>query len=446
MKKYILLSFVSCLAAYSWAQQAKYVVLITIDGFRPDFYMDASWGTPNLRMMKDSGVCARGVNSVFPSVTYPNHTTIITGATPARHGVYYNAPFEPNGASGQWYFNYDAIKTPTLFDAVHKAGRKSANVIWPVTVGGPIDYNVPDVWSPKVKNDRREITAANTTPAGLWQELQEKATGVLDAADFNMVKEELVMDENVARMGAYIIKTYKPAFTALHLACTDHYEHVQGRDGYLVRRAVAGADRALGTIIEALERAGIKDSTAIIVTGDHGFVNINTAFSPNVLLAQNGFMKDIRKDDWKAQFHAAGGSAFLHLKDKKDEQTLNQVRELLNSLPQEQKKLFKIIERKQLDQVGADPHAALAIAAVGNVTIGGGATGAVVKPARGGTHGYYPDFKEIQTGFVAYGPGLSKGVIINEMNLTDIAPVVAQLLGLDFTTISKAPAGILKKN
>lgn len=441
MKKYTLFLFVSLLAVNCWSQQAKYVILVTIDGFRPDFYLDASWGTPNLRRMKDSGVCARGVNCSFPSVTYPNHTTIITGLAPAKHGVYYNAPFEPRGASGQWYFTYDSIKVPTLFDAVRKAGRKSANVIWPVTVGAPIDYNVPDIWSPKLKNDRREITAASTTP-GLWQELQEKATGTLEAADFNMVKEELIMDENVARMGAYIIKTYKPAFTALHLACTDHYEHVQGRDGYLVRKAVAGADRALGTIMEAIERAGIKDSTAIIVTGDHGFVNVTSSFNPNVLLVQNGLIRDIKKDDWKAQFYSTGGSAFLHLKDRNDLQTLNQVRQLLNSLPAGQKKLFKIIERKQLDAIGADPNAALAITGLNNATIGNSATGAIVKPAKGGTHGYYPDFREIQTGFVAFGPGLAKGVTINEMNLTDIAPIIAQLLGLDFK-VGKVPAGVI---
>jgi len=445
MKKYTVFLLATLLVLSTSAQKTKYVVLITIDGFRPDFYMEPSWGTPNLRMMKDSGACARGVNSIFPSVTYPNHTTIITGVPPAKHGVYYNAPFEPNGASGQWYFGYEGIKVPTLFDAVRKAGKKSANVIWPVTVGAPIDYNVPDIWSPKIKTDRREITAANTTPAGLWNELQEKATGALEAADFNMVKEELIMDENVARMGAYIIKTYKPAFTTLHLACTDHYEHAEGREGHLVRKAVAGADRGIGTILEALERAGIQDSTVIIVTGDHGFVDIKTSFQPNVILAQNGLMKDIKKDDWKAQFHAVGGSAFLHLKDKNDVQTLNQVRQLLNSLPTEQKKLFRIIERRQLDAIGADPNAALAITALNNTTIGGATTGAIVKPAKGGTHGYYPDFKEIQTGFVAYGPGIAKGAIINEMNLTDVAPVISQLLGLDFTTV-KAPAGILKNN
>ncbi len=205
----------------------------------------------------------------------------------------------------------------------------------------------------------------------------------MEAADFNMVKEELVMDENVARMGAYMLKTYKPAFTALHLACTDHYEHEQGRDGYLVRKAVAGADRGIGTILEALVRAGMQDSTVVIVTGDHGFVDIKTSFQPNVVLVQAGIIKDIKKDDWKAQFHSAGGSAFLHLKDKGDVQTLNQVRQLLNSLPQEQKQLFKIIERKQLDEIGADPNAAFAITGMNNTTIGGGLTGGVVKTAKG---------------------------------------------------------------
>ncbi len=80
----------------------------------------------------------------------------------------------------------------------------------------------------------------------LWQEVQEHATGKLGEKDFTMEDEEMILDENVARMSAYLIATYKPAFTTLHLACTDHYEHEQGRDGLLVRKAVAGADRGVG--------------------------------------------------------------------------------------------------------------------------------------------------------------------------------------------------------
>lgn len=427
------------------AQQAGHVVLITIDGFRPDFYQEASWGMNNLRMMKENGVSADGVNCVFPSVTFPDHTTIITGVMPAKHGIYYNAPFEEGKASGKWYFYYNSIKVPTLYDAVHKAGKTNASVIWPVTVGAPVDFNVPDIWPVGKKTDRRDATAEATTPASLWQELQDNATGKLGADDFSMVREEQVMDENIARMGAYLITKYKPAFTTLHLACTDHYEHMQGRDGLLVRKSVAGADRAIGMILEALIRAGIKDSTTIIVTGDHGFVDIRQSFSPNILLAEAGLITDIDSGNWKARFHTAGGSAFLHLKDRNDKQSLEKVKDILTHLPADQQKMFRIIDRKQLDAIGADPNAALALAAVPGVTIGAGVKGALVKAAKGGTHGFYPDFREIQTGFVAYGAGIAKGVTLKEMNLTDIAPVIAKLLGLSFNTADgHIPAGVLK--
>ncbi|RFM27046.1 alkaline phosphatase family protein [Deminuibacter soli] len=444
MKKFILSLLLLPAVSYSFAQQATHVVLITIDGFRPDFYQDASWGAFNLRMLADSGVRASAAVPVFPSVTYPDHTTIVTGVAPAKHGVYYNAPFEPQGASGVWYFDYNAIKVPTLWDAVHKAGKTSANVIWPVTVGAPIDYNVPDIWVAKGGSDRLAITAKNTTPAGLWQELQDKATGTLQPDDFAMVNDELIMDENVGRMSAYIIQQYKPGFTALHLACCDHYEHAQGRDGSLVRKAVAGADRAIGDVLEAVKRAGIKDSTVIIVTGDHGFVNISHSFAPNVLLAQNGLLKDVKTGDWKAQFYSAGGSAFLHLKDKNDKATLNKVVELLKQLPAAEQQYFKIIDQQALTQSGADPAAVLAVTGLQGTTFSNATDGKMVKPAKGGTHGFYPDFNDIKTGFVISGKGVRKGSSIGEIHLTDVAPVVAQVLGLDFKgTDGHVPDGML---
>src|ERR1700744_2762968 len=122
MKKSLLLfCIICCISIISIAQSAKYVILISIDGSRPDFYKENSWGTPNLHQLKNAGVYADGARSVFPSVTYPSHTTIITGALPATHGVYYNERFDPDGP-GRWYWEENLIKSPTLWDAVHKAG------------------------------------------------------------------------------------------------------------------------------------------------------------------------------------------------------------------------------------------------------------------------------------------------------------------------------------
>src|SRR5262245_40681567 len=92
------LALLSALASPAAAQKlAEHVVLISVDGFRPDFYLEEDWAMPMVRQMAREGAKAEGVRSVFPSVTYPSHTTIITGALPARHGIYYNTPFEEGG-------------------------------------------------------------------------------------------------------------------------------------------------------------------------------------------------------------------------------------------------------------------------------------------------------------------------------------------------------------
>jgi predicted AlkP superfamily pyrophosphatase or phosphodiesterase len=410
------------------AQPAKHVVLISIDGFRPDFYREAKWPTPNLQRMAAQGTSANGVRGVFPSVTYPSHTTIITGVAPAQHGIYYNSPFEPDGATGRWYWEESLIKTPTLWDAVRQAGGKTASVSWPVTAGAPIDYNVPEVWSLTVK-DRLTPVREQTTPKGLFEEIEQKATGPLTARD--MSSDYVSGDENGSRIAAYLLQTYKPTLLTLHVFGVDHAEHQDGRDGEHVRRALATADWVVGNLVEALAKAGIDKETAVIVTGDHGFVDINTTLAPNVWLAQNG-LYSAEKGSWKAQFHTSGAAAFLMLKDPKDKKTVAQVRQLLAAAPAEQRKLFRIVERAELDQIGADPHAALALAPALGVSMSAARDGAVVRPGKGGTHGFFPDNQQIQTGFVGYGPGFAAGKVLPQMTLQDVAPITAQLLGLTF--------------
>ena len=425
----------------SFAQPAKHVIIISIDGFRPDFYLDPSWNAVNLRQLKDNGVYAEGVQGVFPSVTYPSHTAIMTGALPIHHGVYYNVFFEPFETPDRWYWNESEIKVPTLWDAVKQAGMTSAGVHWPVTVGAPVNYNIPEAWSWPGKKTLLDKISQHANPPGLFEEAQQAATGKLEEADYN--GDYLSADENMARIAGYLIRKYKPNLLAVHLANTDHFEHEQGRDGDKVKLAVASADRAVRTIIESIDKAGLKDSTAIIILGDHGFSDIHTSLLPNIWLRDNGFATpslEGSKDNWKALFHTSGGSAFLHLKNKNDAASLKRVRDILNALPPAQKKLFRIVERRELDSIGADPNVALALAAIKGISFSGSDKGTEsTKAAKGGTHGYFPDFKEMQTGFIGYGAGFKKGAVIPVMGLQDMAPLVAALLGISFN----APDGIL---
>ncbi len=421
------------------ASAAEHVLLVSIDGFRPDFYRQPGWPAPTVQQLAAEGVSADRVRGVFPSVTYPSHTTILTGALPARHGIYYNSPFEPGGQTGRWYWQESLIRVPTLWDAVRAAGGSTANFGWPVSVGAPIDFNVPEVWSLQAGFGTVRPIREATTPEGLFEELEREATGRLQDADMSV--DWLVREANVAHMAAWVIETRRPTLTTVHLIGVDHFEHRDGRDSPMVRRALAAADTAVGEMIDAYRRAGLLERTAVIVTGDHGFIDVHTTLAPNVWLAQAGLMEATRdRGDWRATFHTSAASAFLMLRDPNDTATLQRVREILDAQPAAVRRLFRVLDRGQLEALGASPEAALALAPAPGVSLTASARGPVLRSASGGTHGFYPALPQIATGLVAWGAGVrSGGVRVPQMTLADIAPLVARLLGLEFD----APDGVL---
>ena len=432
MKKLIAFFTAMLLVNYCFSQPAKHVVLITLDGSRPDFYLDTSWHAVNLRQLMKEGAHANGVTSVFPTMTYPSHTTIITGVQPAKHGIYYNSMFEPTGATGKIYWQDSAIKAPTLWTAAQKKGLKTAAIFWPVSAAAPVMYNFPDVGS---AGEKERI--AFSKPLGLLQDFKNNVFHDTSRIDYGQ-------DTNTARMASYIIRKDQPNLMLIHFFGIDHFEHEEGRDGPKVRNAVSVADQGIGLIINSLKEAGIWNETVLIITGDHGFNNVTTSVNPNIWLLKAGLITDIKKDDWKAQFFSVGGSAYLYLKNRNDKQTLASVMKLLAELPDNEKKLFRIIDRQKLNSVGGNPEVAFALSAMNGASFGNSFTGEAVKPGKGGAHGSFPDAHEIQTGFVARGPGIKKGGMIPEMNLRDIAPTIAKLLGFPFPSADgKVPAGLL---
>jgi predicted AlkP superfamily pyrophosphatase or phosphodiesterase len=415
------------------AQPAKHVIIVTIDGFRPDFYLDSAWRTPHLRELLRKGVYAYGVNSVMPSITYPSHTTIVTGVWPDKHGVYYNNKFNEPGWQNKMYWNDTSIHAPTLWAAVHAQGKKVAALLWPVSADAPVDYNIPDIGS--LGDSIRE---AYSKPAGFVDDLKKE---VFNGAS----KIEYGKNTNVAKIAAYVINNAKPALMTVHFFSVDHAEHTVGRTGQMVEDAIADADSGIGIIEDAIAKQGMADKTVLIVTGDHGFKNVTANINPNVWLAKAGLITNAKNNEWKAMFYSAGGSAFLYLKDNNDRQTEQEVLKILNNQPDSVKKYFTIVSRHQMNSVGGNPTVAFALTGENGAAFGNAVNGEAIRPGKGGTHGYFPNTREIQTGFIAVGPGLkSNGTMIKEMNLRDIAPLVSKLLGVPFPSAEgKIPAGIL---
>ena len=117
------------------------LLLISIDGLNPDYVIHADrYGLkiPNLRRIMRDGSHASGVRGVLPTVTYPTHTTMLTGVLPAKHGIYSNQTFDPTQTNlGGWYWYSEDVRSPTLWQAASNAGYVVGSVAWPVSVSAP---------------------------------------------------------------------------------------------------------------------------------------------------------------------------------------------------------------------------------------------------------------------------------------------------------------------
>jgi predicted AlkP superfamily pyrophosphatase or phosphodiesterase len=429
MKKFLWVLIFSYLSVTVSAQKAKHVILISIDGFRPDFYLDSNWKADNIRSLMQTGIYALRVNSVFPSLTYPSHTTIITGVLPAKHGILYNAPFLSPLKRDSIYWKFSSIKSTTLWELLKKNGLKTAAIKWPVSAGAPVDYIIPDAGRVGVNTYKYSL------PNGIIEEINEEIFSI-KGSDLTFFQNH--DDINSAKILCYLIRKYKPDFMAIHLMGVDHAEHLEGRYGNLVKKNVIAADQAVGLILQALKETGIASSTSVIVTGDHGFQSVTTEVNPNVWLKANGFQENLMKDKWQAYFYAAGGSAFLYVQSKNRKKTIRNVTKLLANLPPEEQQYFSIISKNGLINAGADPSACLALTAKNGAMFGVDGEGNAIKQNDNvtGAHGYFPTAQGIQTGFIANGAGIKSGFKIKQMELTDIAPFIADLFGIIFTPFS----------
>src|SRR5277367_3720325 len=189
-------------------QTTPVLVVVSVDGLRPDYVTAAGEHgakVPNLRKFMSQGTYAEGVTGVVPTVTYPSHTTLMTGVWPATHGILANTTFDPLQKNFQgWYWYAEDIRVPTLWSAAAKAGRTTASVQWPVTVGAKITWDIPEVWRAGTPEDAKLIRALSTP--GLLseaaQEIGEYRGGIDTSGD---------ADEVRGKYAVWILEKKRPA-------------------------------------------------------------------------------------------------------------------------------------------------------------------------------------------------------------------------------------------
>lgn len=385
------LSILTIFCLYASARQR--VILITIDGLRNDILTNASQPAPFLHEMMRKSIYVANVIGVNPTMTYPSHTTLVTGSTPLEHGIHCNRQFQYNRAEPALYHWYaDSIRTKTLWQTVKEKGGTTASIFWPVTTGSKwIDFNLPEYFPTKPVNvSGMDYIRPVCTPKDIMAELEREATGHL--SDTTLRAGSFQYDAKVASMVNYLTNRYKPDFMTVHLVTTDYKQHETGICSYETQQSVAAADHAIGLILENLEYTHQKDSVTIIVTGDHGFTQGRYRLHPNILLVSNGMLSEHPGGDWQACFNSLGAAAYMYvnpsLSSKQKTRCIEKVKAILTEQPDSVKSLYNILTGKDIIAINGDPTAVLCLAPVSGAGCSNNRKGEFVTDFNGGLHGY----------------------------------------------------------
>lgn len=428
------------LTAQDQNKPERHVVVISIDGLRPEFYLSDDFETPTLKALVKNGAYAKACETVFPSLTYPAHTSIVTGVLPAKHGIFANTLFSMDtGPSPRWYWETEHLKAPTLWQIARKNGRTVGICFWPVSVGADVNWLLPEVWSLESHKETLGLMFKHGTK-GLFAEMA-LAAGV---PKFENLKSKAEVDPLIAGAAAYILGRYKPHLMLIHMAGTDEIQHKHSRDDPKVKEIVKAIDAQIARIVKAAEKA--KLNAVFVVVGDHGFEDYRETVSPNVVLAQAGLIDGDRRflKAWKAYAHTTGGSCGVFAKD---EESAKKAREALEKAAvQKERILYRIIDRKELDQLGYDPRAAFALVPEKGIAFDSSREGELTRAGDGthGTHGHLPTRAGLATGFIAGGPGIKKGLVLDRMHVIDIGPTLAKLMGLEMKDVDGRVLDILE--
>ncbi|MFB3922322.1 MAG: alkaline phosphatase family protein [Terriglobia bacterium] len=405
---------------------ASRLVVLSVDGMHPNFYrraQDLGLELPNILNLMESGASADGVESVYPSTTYPAHATLVTGVPPRGHGIYSHfASLDPTEPARPWHWFAQALDVPAIWTVARVEGLKTAAVSWPVSVGAPIHYNLPEIWNPAAAKPHEDFqTVAQHSTPGLYDELLRVLGPTLGHTKPDRLRAEAAL---------YLIKKYRPDFLLIHFVEYDFQAHRFGPVSREALNALEETDREIGRLREA---SGAPGEVTIVVLSDHGFVPVEKEIAPLVVLAEEGLFgkHGARKPELqKLGAVQAGGSFALYWLEEPS--TLD--RQALDRAVTKLRKsggISEVVDRNTLELLGADPDAELMLDAAPGYCFSDRFRGALIEKSATdrGTHGNLPTLAGLEASFIVAGPRVAPGKNLGRITLTDIAPTLMSCLG-----------------
>ncbi|MDY7526250.1 ectonucleotide pyrophosphatase/phosphodiesterase [Sphingomonas sp. 10B4] len=409
--------------------------MISIDGFRaedlahPD---EAGIHVPRLQALAEDGVEARAVINVAPTLTYPNHTTLMTGVAPAVHGIIANQRFDPEGVlrnSVYWYAREIAV--PTLWDAVHRSGGKVANVYWPVAVGSrSIDINFPELWAGGQSKDWPLIAAVSNVEA-----LDPADRHAPRAALERLIAPTTAGDSARVDLALSLFAHEHPSLLTVHLVSLDETQHHLGIRSNEKRRAIDALDTMVGRLIDGAR--AVDRTVRFVIVSDHGQVPLSYEVNLGTLLTGAGLTTT--GSGWRAAIWNVD-SAYLVIRTGDKAAQAAAMQALTRYAANSSSAIDRIVPMDRPIPDRADGHIAAMVFFKAGYAAGNTTTGPLITPAKNrGQHGGSPDDPGLRSMFIAQGAGVPKRGSLGIVDMRAIAPTVAKMLDVPMPSAPEAP-------
>lgn len=381
----------------------KRLCMISLDAVaRPD--ADRLLRLPALSALKESGAYCDQVRTVYPTVTYPIHASLITGCYPDLHGIGHNQPFQPDTPPDQraWYWSLSDIRVKTLHQAAAEKGMDTASILWPVTGKARcIRRNFPEVLPLPGEN---AVCKMLRYASPLWILRME----LLYGRQRQSIRQPHLDDYAALLCEKLYASRRPPDFLTVHLVDCDAMRHQYGAESREAHEAMERLGRRVQRIMDAVKKAGLCEETLFCVVSDHGQAD-----------APHGIMLDRNlQSACGARAQSLGMGAYIYGSD----------------LAAAKAALEKNREAWGIGRI-YDDQALRALHAPGDVHL-------AVDAAEGhcfidrehrtlGEHGFSLEHPQARTFLWLAGPGIKKGVAIPQADLVDIAPTLARALELE---------------
>lgn len=388
---------------------------------------------PTFAPILEKASIVKSVETVYPSMTYTAHASIVSGTYPEKHGVITNEVFTPLMKKAPWYELRTQNKSQILPELAQENGYSAFINSWPTLVGANVDYVIQRAGIHYPKEEQESEIRKNSNDV-LTQEMWDYCSEAWTLPNYYST------DKFSALASKYVINRYQPDLTLMHMTLPDHYRHSHGVLSEKLVDAYKYLDDMLAIVVDELKAQGLYEQTTFVFCSDHGQVDIDMSVNANKLLIENGLLtvdEEGNMTDWQAYVQSSAISAHVYLKDPTNQELADKVYQLLNE-NRELLYIEHIFTREQVKKTyRLDGNFTFVLEAKEGSSFGFNIMDDYQNPIMNddyrvsrGTHGHIPSKGE-QPCLILSGPGVLEGKELSVAKVVDIAPTCAAILGFE---------------